>query len=358
MAMLRLVLGFLAVLIFTGCRSSAGLLGPMVQIGRTDGKTGMVVIWRTDEAGDSRLDYGLFLQYTDSVYDSSLVTYHAVTLKDLRPGTRYAYRISTNGKVLAEKFFYTNKSDSEPFHFAVFGDSGSGDRHQYKVSRQIEKQAPDFILHTGDLIYYSGKDRKYSEQFYHPYRDLISRIPFFPSLGNHDYKNNKGQSMLDNFVLPGNERDYSFDYGNAHFVALDSNQVNQTSVAWLEADLAATQKIWKIVFFHHPPPFTGTHSGDKSMTDLWMPLFVKYKVDIVFCGHQHFYARSQPIGGVVYVIEGCGGKRRYKFTSASHWVYGDDEHWGFGWVTINYKELAFAHFTDEGKIMDSFVIRK
>ena len=358
MAMRRLVLGLLAISVFTGCRVSYDFLGPMVQIGRTDGKTGMVIVWRTDEVGDSRLDYGLFPQYTDSIYDSSLVTYHAVTLKDLRPGVRYSYRISTNGKVLAEKFFYTNKANLEPFTFAVFGDSGSGDDHQDKVARQLDKQAPDFILHTGDLIYYSGKDRKYSEQFYHPYRDLISRVPFFPSLGNHDYKSNEGQPMLDNFVLPGNERNYSFDYGNAHFIALDSNRANKESAVWLEADLAATQQKWKIVFFHHPPPFTGTHSGDENITDLWMPLFVKYKVDIVFCGHKHLYSRSRPVNGVVYIIEGVGGKRRYNFTPAPHWAYGDDDHWGFGWTAINGNELVFSHFTDEGKILDSFTIRK
>lgn len=350
--------GVLMAVILVGCSGSPDFLGPMVQVGNTNGKTEMIIVWRTKEPGDSRVDYGKFPRYDTSVYESTLVTHHAVTLRGLYPGTRYYYRVFTDDRVLTEAFFYTNKSGSDPFSFAVFGDSGSGNRHQRKVADKIEEMNPDLVLHTGDLIYYSGKNEKYPDQFYGPYKELISRVPFFPSLGNHDYKTDGGQPMLDNFVLPGNERNYSFNYGNAHFVVLDSNRINKESARWLGNDLAATDKFWKIVFFHHPPPFTGSHSGNRNITDLWMPIFVKHKVDIVFCGHQHLYARSKPKDGIIYIIEGCGGKRRYKFRSAEHWAYGDDRHWGFGWVVVNGNELVFSHFTDEGKVLDFFTILK
>lgn len=60
------------------------------------------VVWRTDEAANSRVDYGLTSDYGEAVWDVAMVTDHSITLTDLQPRTIYHYRVtSTNFAELA-----------------------------------------------------------------------------------------------------------------------------------------------------------------------------------------------------------------------------------------------------------------
>ena len=351
-------LSLLVLVVLIGCGSSRACLGPMIQLGNTDGRSEMMVVWRTSGLADSRIEYGSYLDSEKIVFDPMEVYYHSLRLTGLKPDTEYFYRVFSNDILIGQFHFRTGKSDYQPFRFVVFGDSGTGKSMQYKVAAEIEKNRPDFILHTGDLVYGKGEDENYLNQFYDPYRKLISKILFFPSLGNHDYGTEIGQPFLNNFVLPGNERYYSFDYGNAHFVALDSNRVDEESARWLENDLANNGKLWKVIFFHHPPPFATGHVGDKAILDLWVPLFEKYDVDLVFVGHQHIYARYQPLNGVRYIVEGVCGKNLHDVTLGSHLTSWDNKHWGFGSVDIIGKKLIFRHITHQGFILDQFSLEK
>jgi hypothetical protein len=75
---------------------------------------------------------------------------------------------------------------------------------------------PDFVLHTGDLVAL-GSGYRYWETFFEIERELMARIPLFPTLGNHECNHSY---YFDFFYLPGNERWYAFDYGNARFLCL------------------------------------------------------------------------------------------------------------------------------------------
>ena len=124
-------------------------------------------------------------------------------------------------------------------------------------------------------------------------------MPLFPTPGNHEYVTNQGQPYLDNFYLPANnpegtERYYSFDWGPVHFVSLDSNcaiglaSPDRCTLAaqksWVAQDLAATQRPWKVAFFHHPPWSSGEHGSQLTMRREFGPLFEQYGVDLVLTG--------------------------------------------------------------------------
>src|SRR5262249_30345539 len=118
--------------------------------------------------------------------------------------------------------------DDRPMRFLAFGDSGNGSNTQRAVAETMIAAKPDLIIHLGDLIYPNGSAEDFRRNFFDPYRELLARVPFMPSLGNHDVATNKGQPFLDVFVLPENgpkgiqpERNYWFDFGDARFVALD-----------------------------------------------------------------------------------------------------------------------------------------
>jgi predicted phosphodiesterase len=268
--------------------------------------------------------------------------------------------VISNDKILAQAIFQTGKTAEQPFKFAVFGDSGSGKTSQYEVAAQIEKHRVDFILHTGDIVYPSGEDEFYRARFYQPYKDILARIPIFPVLGNHDYETDDGKPWVNNFCLPGEERYYSFDYANAHFIALDSYRIDAKSAAWLERDLKRAAKLWKVVVFHEPPFSNKSgRTGSAGARRLWLPLFEKYKVDLVFSGHDHMYTRFKPRGGVIYIVEGLGGNSMNKINrDAGHVEFTDNTRFGFGLVEVAGRKLIFRHITADGAVLDTLTLVK
>jgi hypothetical protein len=105
---------------------------------------------------------------------------------------------------------------------------------------------------------------------------------------------------------------YSFDYGDVHFLSLNSelwdftqtlNGINQMKT-WIEQDLNQNEKTFTIAYFHQPPYSKGSHDSDdiqelvmKAMREHLIPLLESYDVDLVVCGHSHVFERSHLIHG-------------------------------------------------------------
>ncbi len=345
--------------------------GPMIQYGNYDGRNGMIVTWRTDKDAVGKIEY----REAKSQYCSERSTYsqegrHVFWLGDLRPYRVYSYKIYADNFEIGRGEFRTGRRAHERFFFTVFGDSGSGTPDQYAVAEAVAERDPDLIIHTGDLVYSKGEDENYPGKFYKPYARLIANAPFFPSLGNHDCGTADGGPFLKNFFLPGydfwadrNRRYYSFDYGNSHFVALDSNQITDEQTDWLKRDLAKSGARWKFVFFHHPV-FSNNRKNTETdaIKEIWKPVFEEYGVDIVFNGHDHIYTRFQPVKNVTYIVEGVGGKNRYELAGNDPRVaFTDNQHFGFGLVDMEGDRLTFWHYalTDQGvKIWDCLYLAK
>lgn len=335
----------------------------MVQLGDTDGRTAVAIAWRTKKEADSRVDYEIFEEKITAGSNERRER-HTVILNGLLPSTCYPYRAQSNGEKIGQGQFCTFKSENEAFGFVVFGDSGFGRTVQYSMAKQITEERPDFILHTGDLVYPNGAEWGYRMFFYNPYRELIHSTFFFPSMGNHDARTRMGRPLLNNFRLPNGRSYYRFIYANTLILSLDSTRVyDQTQTQWLENELrrGSSDKriVWKIVFFHHPPYSNKTHyKGDCAVRKAWVPLFEKYGVDIVFSGHNHLYTRLYPKNGVVYIIEGVGGRAYYRGKNFPDVAYTLGDKYGFGRVQVRGKTLRFSHLTHEGDVVDSFEIQK
>ena len=104
----------------------------------------------------------------------------------------------------------------------------------------------------------------------------------------------------------GTEAYYSFDYGNIHFVCLDSYDSSRSPsgdmMTWLENDLMATEQPWIVAFWHHPPYTKGSHDSDsedqlEEMREVALPILESYGVDLVMSGHSHSYERSMYLHG-------------------------------------------------------------
>jgi acid phosphatase type 7 len=228
---------------------------------------------------------------------------------------------------------------AERVRFVVMGDSGGGPQ-QTAVREQIETVRFDLLLHVGDIAYGQGTLAQLESQFFDEYADILKNVPVFPTSGNHDEQTDGGAPYRQVFALPdngtsdGSERWYSFDWGDVHFVALDTERVGPTQSEWLEGDLAKNPLPWTMVYFHRPPYSSGVHGGSMAVRDAFVPLFERYGVDVVFSGHDHNYERTLPVQGVTYIVTGGGGRGtravgHSSFTAYSedvlHFVYGEVE---------------------------------
>jgi len=196
--------------------------------------------------------------------------------------------------------------------FAVIGDTGTGDKPQYDIGRRLEEYRQratfTFAIMVGDNIYGSERPQDFDKKFSIPYKPLLDAgVSFHAALGNHDDPN---QRFYKPFNMNG-ERFYTFTKGNIDFFVLDSNYMDRKQLDWFERAIKASKADWKMAYFHHPLYSSGAaHGSEVDLRGLLEPLFVKYGVDVVFAGHEHFYERVKPQKGIYYFT--CGGSAKLR----------------------------------------------
>jgi predicted MPP superfamily phosphohydrolase len=195
--------------------------------------------------------------------------------------------------------------------FAVIGDSGTGDKEQYEVAKEMEvyRQAVgfDFVIMLGDNIYGGHDPRDFAQKFEIPYKPLLDAgVKFYASLGNHDDPN--VERLYKPFNMNG-ERYHTFKKADVQFFALDSNYMDAKQLTWVEQNLMSSGARWKICYFHHPLYNDGkSHGPDLDLRNQLTPLLKIYGVNAVFSGHEHAYERIKPEDGIYYFIQGSSGK--------------------------------------------------
>jgi len=240
--------------------------------------------------------------------------------------------------------------------FAIIGDSGTGSRSQFEVAAQLIKSRQifpfEFVIMLGDNIYGSERPQDFVNKFEKPYQALLDgKVSFYAALGNHD---DPTQRFYKPFNMNG-ERFYTFTKGDARFFVLDSNYMDQAQLKWLEEELSRSNDRWKIAYFHHPLYSSGEkHGSEVDLREQVEPLFVKYGVDVVFAGHEHFYERINPQKGIYYFIQGGSAKlrkgdiRRGPLTAA-----GFDTDFSFTLAELGKDSMRFQTLSRAGKTVDS-----
>lgn len=325
--------------------------------------TSIKVMWRTTTATSSKVVFGESLSsLNQTVIDTALTTKHTVELKNLQPYTKYYYAIYDDNTLLAgtdaKHSFRTFPVAGSTPHIRgwVIGDFGKANEYQQKVRdsylafEEADTVETNLWFWLGDNAYGDGTEAEYEKNVFDTtwgYQGMMTGLPFTPTPGNHDYNSVSPiaapKPPLQHFgpyyefvdvyknaeaggVATGHELFYSFDYGNAHFISLNSelgslfNAADDwTGVAfgggfttspmtqWLHQDLQANTKPWVVVYFHQAPYTDGSHDASafwevymKAMRQHFAPIWEQYGVDLVMCGHSHVYERS-------YVVKGAYG---------------------------------------------------
>lgn len=400
----------------------------------------IIIKWQTSSATNTKVNYGTVqTNLSSSVTNTVSSTNHEIKITGLLPYTKYYYSIGSTTSTLvvaaSDVFFRTmpNYGQKDDYRFWVIGDAGTGDNNQrdarnafltYNNNRNI-----DGWLWLGDNAYDGGFNSEYQSNVFsnNTYENQLKNTVVWPAAGNHDYNNHipfsPSPAYLDIFSLPSNgecggvpsgtEKYYSYNYGNIHFIVLESYDESRSSngpmATWLQSDLNANTQPWVIAYWHHPPYTKGSHNSDNSnfldgeLVDIRqniIPILEAKGVDLVLNGHSHVYERSYLLDGhygysssltpamkkdntsgsyptscayhkntkatsshkgTVYVVCGCSGKNdatpssgwphpaMYKYTNT---VYGSMS------IDVKDNKLEGKFITSTGNVFDSFTIIK
>lgn len=366
----RILFIALSCAILAGAQSARMARQPYLQ---NTGETFTSILWTTSGAEGSGLVRVAGRDFRSRVLtvtpaDSELpapIFQHRADLTGLAPDSAYRYEVAVDGVVVHRGELRT--AGASRYQFLALGDSGDGGQPQRQIAARMERESPAFVIHTGDIAYYDGRFEQYEALYFDVYRALMARVPFYPAAGNHDVSFRGGLAFRAVHWWPGHPRPYySFDWGDVHFVALDTNQSLDAAVfdggemlRWLEQDLAATRKLFRVVFLHHPAFPTANYRGDercRRVAENILPVLERGGVHLVLNGHEHLYQRTIPRNGIVYLTTGGGGSTVYPpgndpFIAAgagvSHYLR----------INVQPAELVAEAVNAAGEVIDTFRIR-
>ncbi len=452
--------------------SNPFVTAPYLQIGKETTVKSLQLLWHTaDENGQWTVEIknnaGWIQEGTPSatrIGVANIATHYVYRslLSHLTPGELFTYRVSKDGKEVFTSSAQAPKSEDQPYRFVVFGDVGAGTKEAREIANAVYSAKPDFVVIPGDIVYDYGLIADYNTKFWPIYNankidsvgvPLMRSVPFIGAVGNHDadsrdldkapdalayfyywdqplngYASKEGGATLP--VLKGSDAhkkaffdgagsrypamtNFSFNYGNAHWLVLDADNYvdwnDSLLTDWVKKDLANAQNAtWRFVTYHHPGFNSSIEHFEQQQMRILSPIFEKGNVDIVFNGHVHNYQRSYPmffkpfgkgtlmIGGkdnktprgrvvngawkldksfdgksnthpkgVIYLVTGAGGQDLYnpeqesdpdswqkftsKFISTVHTLTIAD---------VNGKRVVISQKDAKGKVVDSFTITK
>ncbi|QKJ30607.1 metallophosphoesterase [Mucilaginibacter mali] len=444
------------------------IANPYLQIGREPSAQSLELVWHVADADatwfveertkDSnawtRIEAINFTRVAVTGVDPHRI-YH-IKFNKLDPGSTFYYRVIKNKVVVFEAEGKAPKSDKQNYRFVAIGDIGALTPDQKLLAVQAYKAKPDMVVVAGDIVYNTGLISEYRTKFWNIYNSdketeqsapIMRSVPFVAAPGNHDIatrdldrlpqalayfmfwdqplngpngpegsawvpllkgsdenKNAFKAAAGDAYPRMGN---FSFNYGNAHWLYLDSNPYvnwsDKTLTDWIKNDLASAKgATWRFVVFHHPGFNSSRQHFEEQQMRVLSPAFEAGNVDVVITGHVHNYQRTYPLTftpdppaatttpsrgrivngkwvldnnfngktvtkpkGIIYIVTGAGGADLYNpeqqddknswqtFTS----TFISKVH-SLTVVDVEGKTLNFRQIAADGKEVDAFKVTK
>ncbi len=378
-------------------------------------------------------------------------------LSGVKAGQSFTYSILQGDKVVFTANGKARKAFDQPYRIALAGDIGAGSPGEKRVAFEINKMKPDLFIVPGDIVYPFGRVSEYLNKFFpilncdedspQAGAPLLRSTPTIAVIGNHDvamtntwngtnvsafpdalgyyifwseplngpiqlpnspntpYLSGDQENQL-SFVRAAGKRypamaNFSFDYGNAHWLVLDANPymdwTDKELRAWVEKDLHSADKCtWKFVCYHQPAFSADVSHYQEQRMRLICDILEKEKVDLVFSGHAHDYQRTYPLrfkssavsahavpvmevpgtcaldkkfdgqkvtrpNGIIYIVTGGGGAKLYPQSNDNEVrknVCKFAEEYSFTILDTNGPTLTLTQYSDTGKVIDQIKIEK
>ena len=382
------------------------------QIVAQDNSTSRTIMWQSDNSeADTVIEYRLegaekfqTIGATDKAFtdDGSTTYIHAATLTGLTPNTKYEYRVGY-GTDRRSDWYRLETAGASVYDVLIYPDSQSGDYSQWEEivkSSALRNPRTALYISMGDLVD-NGEQAYQWRTWLNSIRPLSANVPLATTLGNHemytlDWKMREPYAYLNYFAVPpnGNEtfnrRYYSYDFGDVHYVVLDtmlyeSNHEDNhdthhpdlydVQVQWLRQDLMANTKKWTVVLMHRDPfQYAFDRSGVNRAVGfddegvLFMPIFDEFNVDLVLSAHLHSYRNrghvrnfDRDASGPLYILTGIAGDARrpkWKEHPLDVYVAPDRDKNNYMTMTVTPNKLIVKAFLPDGTQLDESVIEK
>ena len=382
------------------------------QIVAQDNSTSRTIMWQSDNSeADAVIEYRLegaeksqTIGATDKVFtdDGSTTYIHEATLTGLTPNTKYEYRVGY-GTDRRSDWYRLETAGASVYDVLIYPDSQSGDYSQWEEivkSSALRNPRTALYISMGDLVD-NGEHAYQWRTWLNSIKPLSANVPLATTLGNHemytlDWKMREPYAYLNYFAVPpnGNEtfnrRYYSYDFGDVHYVVLDtmlyeSNHEDNhdthhpdlydVQVQWLRQDLTANTKKWTVVLMHRDPfqyafdrPGANRAVGFDDEGVLFMPIFDEFNVDLVLSAHLHSYRNRGHVrnfdrdsSGPLYILTGIAGDARrpkWKEHPLDVYVAPDRDKNNYMTMTVTPNKLIVKAFLPDGTQLDESVIEK
>jgi predicted phosphodiesterase len=227
-----------------------------------------------------------------------------------------------------------------------FGVGGTAERSFGAAVRRFEARSPaEALVSLGDSDY-TASPEAFHENWEASFGWLAGAgIEVAGVLGNHDVRVGRGRYEYDELGMPN--RFYRRVIGPVELYLLDSNSVDPAQTAWLRRALTRSKARWRIAVLHHPAFTCGTYLAHPEVVARWVPLFERYRVQLVLSGHDHNYQRFAPRRGVRYVVHGGGGTRHYALRRCPA---------GYPRRLAGRREQGFVYLVIRGARLDGFAV--
>jgi hypothetical protein len=216
---------------------------------------------------------------------------------------------------------------------------------------------------VGDWNDDCDEDRYWGEEYFNrAYPNILemqANLPINGCAGNHEWCG-YATYYLKYYPYPYVSGMYwSFDYGPAHVVVIDQYSASYTTGSaqynWLVNDLSSSNKEWKFILLHQPGYSAGGHGNDSNVINYIQPLCVTYGVDIVFAGHNHYYARCG-VSGVKHITTGGGGANLYDPSPSAAYLEAYSKNYHYCKIDIDGTTLSLEAVKPDGTVIDSFTL--
>lgn len=298
------------------------------------------------------------------VDDPAPQTLHEVVLRGLAPGVRYRYEVSGPGMLPVGGTFTSPPASPVPFRFVIYGDTRSNATRHAATVRAVQAEAPDFVLHTGDLMG-DGRREDQWQRFFDIERDLLRDTLFVPVIGNHEIQR-PSSTGVDNFrryvhCEPGSPRpelDYTIAYGSLRLIV--ANAYDDWTLpemrAWLERELsrarAEVPNGFVIVAMHWGLCSCGPHGENRAMRSAGIDaLLRRHGVDLLLAGHDHLYERGDD-QGLRYIVTGGGAAELYHPRSHRPYVHATASEHHYVRADVEEDRIVFTALRPDGTRID------
>jgi len=298
-----------------------------------------------------------------------------IDLGGLQPSTCYTYRMrSPKGDQKGR--FCTARASGTPFTFMAIGDTNPILGHTVPTLNHVLPANPDFVVHLGDMQYYSSAAETWAYWF-DVMAPMLRAGAILPTVGNHE--NEADGTEYDDyygrlFVPAGPDADeqlyYHYETGGVHFFSLNTEEplaIDSPQTAWIKQALADAQASdgfrFSIVYMHRPFYTLGDAAPQLDGRKLLEPFFQTLGVKLVLAGHMHGYERFLPPSGITYVT--CaGGGGVINDVNAGVGTYPDDapyrqvvsDHYHACLYSISDGQLSSTVIDEFGSTIDQFTL--